>query len=511
MAGSRHTHAHDPIKLARAALVVVCAVGCGPAPVQSSYLPPNGLLFDAQPADTVSADMGAAETIAGLEDSDDGVPSSDDADETAAFDDVAPPEDPDAPAPPPDAMDDATVDGEAADADPMTPDADAPAPADGSADVPTASDAATTDASAADTTPAWKPPTGGAPGSSCAGQEGTVACSLDGKFRVECNNGAWMALQHCGFGVCSAQLSAGGAVVTTCAVPDTAMVELNTACARYTQCFGGVSHETCVRANLLGAAWSGNFTAGSTHTVAQVALAHLQGNLACAAKANSCSQLAACIYLFATPTCQVSASGCEGQVAWQCSGGTALGANCAMLGMKCAVFQGVGQCVQAPACAVPASVACNGNTASQCVAAVDGKAYALTRDCNATGGGCKAGVASLSGGCSGPPPVTCTSQGFAASCSDGKTKNCAAGVEQAAACPFGTSCAVQNDFELLLPVCPPGQICTKATCTEGGSCAMAARCNGSEVWFCQAKQPVAFDCKTIGASCQAGVDGPLCK
>jgi hypothetical protein len=40
---------------------------------------------------------------------------------------------------------------------------------------------------------------------------------------------------------------------------------------------------------------------------------------------------------------------------------------------------------------------------------------------------------------------------------------------------------------------------------------MTARCKGSEVWFCEAKQPASFDCKSIGASCQVTAAGAHCK
>jgi hypothetical protein len=484
------------------AIAAACLSACGPAPQQQGAGQVAGPQFDAKPADAWTASDTAAEDDLDTTAGEDVEPRADaqaeppevEADQSESAEETAP-------------LADSRAVGDAAAAD--SADADEVTGAD-AADVVWA-EVAMADTVVADAAAPWKPPLGGTPGSGCAGQEGTLACSADGKFRVECYNGAWMAQQHCGFGVCSAQLSAGGAVITSCGVPATQKVALNSACARYTQCFGGVSHEACVRANLAGAAWKGSFVSGSTQAVPLVAMAHLQGNLDCAAQATTCGQLAECIYLFATPTCQAATSGCEGQVAWQCQGSTALGANCAMLGMKCAVIQGLAQCVQAPACAEAGSVTCNGTIASQCVASSDGKNHALTRDCSVTGGGCKAAVATLASACSGPPPATCEVQGFAAGCVGGKTKNCKSGVEQLASCPWGTTCAVQNSFELLLPDCPAGETCLQAGCSEGGGCAMTARCKGSEVWFCEAKQPASFDCKTIGASCQVTAAGAHCK
>lgn len=361
----------------------------------------------------------------------------------------------------------------------------------------------------------WEAPPGGPPGSSCPGQDGTLTCSPDGKFRIECNNGAWTALQHCGFGVCQASLSPGGGVLTTCSVPATALTQLSQACGRYTMCFGGVAHEACVRANLQPADFAGGLAAGSVASVSQLAFAQLHDNLACAAKASTCGALAECLYVLA-PKCQAAQTGCDGGVAWQCVGGQPLAVSCATLGMTCAVSGGQAVCAKAAACPVAGPVTCQGTTATQCVASQDGKNMAISADCAATGGACQAGASSLSAACSGPPLTPCQIASFAPTCGSsgsdqGKTMNCSGGAVASAPCPFGTSCAVLNAFGLLSPTCPAGQACPKATCGEGGACAMPSKCSGSEVWFCQAKQPVSFDCKAVGATCQVGAQGPACK
>jgi hypothetical protein len=68
----------------------------------------------------------------------------------------------------------------------------------------------------------------------------------------------------------------------------------------------------------------------------------------------------------------------------------------------------------------------------------------------------------------------------------------------------------RRDHDRGMSGCPTSQ-CGKATCTEGLPCAMAAKCNGSEVWYCEQKSPAAFDCKSVGMNCAMAANGPRCQ
>ncbi len=362
--------------------------------------------------------------------------------------------------------------------------------------------------SAADT---WLAPIGGQPGSGCFGKDGTVTCSPDGKYRVECNNGAWTALQHCGFGLCAASLSPGGAVATVCGVPPTKNLAVNDACARYSKCFGGPGHETCVR----GVLSTSNFTAGlptaKAVAVADLAFTGIASNLACAAAATTCPALAECLYFFAQPKCQGASAGCAGDVAWQCLAGAALAVHCKGLNMACLAGGGTAMCTASEPCSAAGPATCKDGVASKCSTLADGKTWLEKSDCAAAAGSCQQGAGSIAAACGGQAETPCAAKDFVASCQDGAALTCANGDTVKTPCGPGLSCAVENQFALFEKACPEGQGCTVALCTEGGSCSAKAKCNGSEVWFCEGKQPAAYDCKAKGMSCAMGPTGPRCQ
>lgn len=383
------------------------------------------------------------------------------------------------------------------------PDADATA-----ADVD-AADGSTADGS--DAIDAWIAPIGGQPDSGCPGQDGAVACSPDGKYRVECTNGAWTAVQHCGFGACTAQKTPGGAVLTKCAVLATKNTDASAACALYSKCFGGPSHETCVRGVLATSAVVGGLPVGKPIAVVDVAFTGIASNLACAAAATTCQALAECLYFFNPPKCLAASAGCSGDVAWQCTGSAALAVSCKAVGMNCLSNGSTAQCIAAQPCPSPAPVTCADGIASKCSNQIDGKPWLEKLDCAAAAGSCQSGATSLAAGCAGPPETPCKVKEFSVYCKDNVAHMCAGGDTVKTVCGPGLSCVVENQFAIFVKQCPEGEGCTLATCSEGGACSAKSKCNGSEVWFCEAKQPVAYDCKAKGMGCVTGAQGPRCQ
>ncbi|MBM4343300.1 MAG: hypothetical protein FJ100_07975 [Deltaproteobacteria bacterium] len=357
----------------------------------------------------------------------------------------------------------------------------------------------------------WSPPLGGAPGSGCYGQDGAVTCSPDGKYRVECNNGAWTALQHCGFGLCSASLSPGGGVATTCGVPKAKHAAANDACARYSKCFGGPGHEACVRGVLAPGPFAAGLTKGKALSVADLAFTGIAENLSCAAAATTCAALGECLYFFAQPKCTSAPAGCSGDVAWQCLSGVPLAVHCKALAMACTAGGGAAHCIAAGPCTPASAVTCMGGVATKCSTLADGKSWTEKVDCATVVGACQQGAGSISGACAGPPDYPCVSKDFVASCKDGAALTCVGGDTLHTPCGPGLVCAVENQFALFEKSCPEGQGCNVAVCTEGGSCSAKAKCNGSEVWFCEAKQPAAYDCKAKGMTCALAPGGPRCQ
>ena len=397
---------------------------------------------------------------------------------------------------------DADAAAEAADDD--VTDAAADAMADAGAD--TAPDAAPEDA----VVDVWQPPTGGKPGTGCFGKDGTVACSLDGKFRVECIDGAWTAIQHCSFGICTASLAAGGGVITTCGVPKSKLNDLNAACARYNSCFGPLSHEQCVRANLSPAAFVAGIADGAASKVQSLAFAELGNNLACAAKAKNCTALAECLYYFGGNKCATSTIGCENDVAYSCVAGAPLATNCKNFGMVCAK-NAAAQCFKGAPCKTSDPPTCTADVWSGCLTISGYDGYTQKVDCGALPGGCNKDATTAANACSGAPVTPCKMAELAPICKANAAVSCIGGDTVTAPCPPGTLCALEDQFSLFNPVCPENQACSKILCSELGACAMQSKCNGSEVWFCEAKQPASFECKEVGMTCTMTSSGPACQ
>lgn len=394
--------------------------------------------------------------------------------------------------------------GPEAETDPQ-PDAEAPTDAEADSDAESAADSGS-DA----VVDVWVAPEGGNPSTGCFGKDGTVACSLDGKFRVECIDGAWTAIQHCGFGVCTVSLANGGAVLTTCGVPKTKLIELSSACARYNTCFGPVSHEVCVRANLSPVAFAAGFGSGAMSKVAGIAFAEIGNNLTCAGKAKTCAALAECLYYFAINKCATSAIGCENDVAYTCTGSVALATNCKKFGMFCAEGA-TAQCFKGAPCKPSDPPKCDGQVWQACVPVTSDSGYLTSVDCEAAPGSCNSKTTVLASACSNAALAPCTMATTAPVCAKNAKVICQGSETVTTPCPPGMQCAVEDQFGLFNAECPDSQSCAKALCTEGGACAMQAKCNGSEVWFCQAKQPVSFDCKTLGLGCAMTAAGPACQ
>ncbi|MSQ83604.1 MAG: hypothetical protein EXR77_12065 [Myxococcales bacterium] len=386
--------------------------------------------------------------------------------------------------------------------------------ADDAVDVTVAADsevAGQQDASPLETTDVWSPAVGGNPGSGCYGKDGTVTCSADSKYRVECNNGAWTAIQHCGFGVCTASLSVGGAVLTICGVPKAKLLAINAACARYIKCFGGPSHEDCVRANVDPAGFSAGLSVGVARPVIQLAFREIQANVGCSGKATTCTGLAECLYFFGQSKCP-TATGCSDDLAWKCAGGGAtLAINCKAVGGKCTIASGQASCIKAEPCSPASTVTCAKTVGSMCSKFEDNKLWLVQVDCAAAVGSCVGGATSLASTCSGPIETPCDGKDFIAKCDGKAAQNCQSGDTVSTSCAAGMTCVVENQFNLFESACPEGQGCAAALCADGGPCTAKAKCNGTEVWFCENKQPVAYDCKAVGMTCGLAPSGPRCQ
>ncbi len=358
----------------------------------------------------------------------------------------------------------------------------------------------------------WTGVPGGNPGTSCLGFEGEDACSKDGKRRVQCINGAWTTLQHCGFGLCNQAGSPGGATVTSCGVPKAKLKALNQACARYISCFKpSLSHEDCVRINLHPDLFNASLPAGQPQAIAQLAVAQLQSSLACAGAATTCPALAECVQFFPEGKCQGGPNqGCDGQIAWSCGGqAKPLAVNCKALGMICTSVFGAPTCLKPMPCGAVQSASCADTVASLCVSDGAGGTFGLGLDCTTKASTCTAGASNLSGACG--SPAKCTASTFTAACTGNIARNCVSGITIAQSCPAGTTCMLADNFDLLGAACPDGQQCPKSACSEGVPCTGASKCNGSELWFCEAKSPAAFECKDVGMTCGVGANGPRCQ
>ncbi len=354
-------------------------------------------------------------------------------------------------------------------------------------------------------------------GAACPGWEGEPTCSNDKKWRLECVNGAWTPQQHCGFGLCAVVQAAGGAAVTTCGVPPVSDPALSQACARLLGCFDpGLSHQACVRRASEPAAVAGELGVGRKLTVAEAAVLELGSVANCAASAANCADLAQCFQFFLAPKCGSTAnSGCDGDIAWTCSGQKApLAVNCKGLGMQCFHTGSSVSCVNpapCPAGAQPSS--CTGQTALQCVAGSDGKVVGLTTNCLETAGTCKANVAAPANPCSGPA-VPCQPDAALAQCLPGSPAVlmiCSPGSQVKKTCASKTNCLVQDQFGQLGPSCPAGQLCTQGECGSGGPCSQPSKCDNGSVWFCEKGWPASFDCKALGKSCVVAASGPRCQ
>ena len=473
------------------------------------------------PADTGPAEIGPAEIGSGETEVADGaapdsqanaadaVTPADSAVEVASADAASPTADAGSPA----------GDGEATDSDgeSLEGGGDGLVAADGANDTADVTDAADgevagqQDAPLLETADAWSPPVGGNPGSGCYGKDGTVTCSADSKYRVECNNGAWTAIQHCGFGVCTASLSVGGAILTTCGVPKAKLLAINDACARYIKCFGGPSHEDCVRANVDPAGFSAGLSVGVPRPVIQLAFREIQANVGCSGKATTCSGLAECLYFFGQSKCP-TATGCSDDLAWKCAGGGAtLAINCKAVGGKCTIAGGQASCIKAESCSPASTVTCAKSVGSMCSKFEDNKLWLVQVDCAAAVGSCVGGASSLASTCSGPVETPCDGKDFVPKCDGKAAQNCQSGDTVTTSCAASMTCVVENQFNLFESACPAGQGCAASLCADGGACTAKAKCNGSEVWFCENKQPVAYDCKSVGMTCGLAPSGPRCQ
>lgn len=394
---------------------------------------------------------------------------------------------------------------------------------DGSAEVDAAAsgDATTSDGDAPDAPDSAVPPAAGPGlvqlGAACPGWEGEPTCSNDKKWRLECVNGAWTPQQHCGFGLCKVVQSAGGAAVTTCAVPAASDPALSKACARLMGCFNpGLSHEACVRRAAEPSAVASELGVGRQLTVAEAAVLELASVANCAAAAGNCAALAQCFQYFLTPKCgSTSSSGCDGDIAWTCAGQTSpLAVNCKSLGMQCLKAGPTATCINPAPCPAGAQAStCAGQTALQCVTGGDGKAVGITSNCLETQGTCKQGVTAPASPCTGPA-LPCKADVPPAQCLKGPPVAvlvCSPGAQVVTTCPANTNCLLLDQFGQLGPSCPAGQVCLKGECGSGGPCSQPSKCVGSSVLFCEKGWPASFDCKDVGKTCVAATSGPRCQ
>lgn len=355
------------------------------------------------------------------------------------------------------------------------------------------------------------PPVGGKPGAGCPGVEGADACSADSKQRVQCIFGAWTTLQHCGFGLCKAAYTAGGAVLTTCGTPKVSYPDISRACSRYFKCFGNVvDHETCVRANMHPEEFAKGMQSGQKIAVVDLAFAELYKSPVCASKATTCASLAECIHFFPADQCAGPAQGCSGDVAWNCNaGGKALAVGCKTYNLGCAMVAGLATCASPGKCVAPAVSLCDEQTSTACVGVDAGKVIELSKSCEATGKSCVAGSGAPD--CSGPTITPCDVAKTPAACVKGKTVNCVAGSSIVDRCPAATSCVLLDQFNLMAPTCPSSDGCGLALCSESAQCAMQAKCVGTQVWFCEKGLPAIYDCKDLDMTCVNNAKGPHCQ
>ena len=376
-------------------------------------------------------------------------------------------------------------------------------------------DAANTDAANTDVNDADAPPTGPPPAvplSSCKGSNGSKTCSVDGKLRLECILGAWTPLAHCGFGVCAAKAQDSGPAQLSCSVPTSAHAELATACARIIGCFApSQSLERCMRAALAPSFEAADAGNGILVDPILATFASLQPALACISTSNTCTSLAQCVHLFTQPKCNGGAqSGCDGNLAWQCSGGAALVGDCAKIGVNCAIVAGQPRCLADAPCPIGDVSTCTGRVGTVCLQTSAGNRAAKI-DCGALGLQCAANInatSNIATGCG--PASACPAAGSGIpACEAAKLATCTANKLVETTCPAQSVCLLQDDFGLLAPTCAPNSNCETALCGQGGSCSHVSRCQGSEVWYCEQGQPRSFDCASIGKTCVAGAN-PRC-
>lgn len=378
------------------------------------------------------------------------------------------------------------------------------------ADCVSGCDAGATDAGAGADVDASGPPPGPQPLSSCTGKDGDKACSEDGKVRLECINGAWTPIAHCGFGVCKASPNPSGPPTLLCEVPETDHPNVAAACARYVACFApSLGQEACVRAALTPAAVASDVGGGRALTVAEVAVVGIAPVAACVAAATSCVTVSACLQPPNPPTCaSSSATGCSAQFAYQCSGGAPLVADCSAIGTSCVTIGGQPRCVIDQPCPAGNVSSCQGRVALACVSTSIGN-RGVQIDCGATGQTCLAGQPVASAATSACGAAVPCAAGLQASCQAGMRSLCEANKHVESACAKDAVCLYADEFDVGVPSCPPLSSCETVRCAGGVACSHAAKCQGTEVWYCEQGQPRRFDCKTIGKTCTGGTN-PRC-
>lgn len=371
-------------------------------------------------------------------------------------------------------------------------------------------DADDADAAASDAGPAGPAPA--VPLSSCKGANGSKTCSVDGKLRLECILGAWTPLAHCGFGVCAAKAQPSGPAQLSCSVPASSHAELAAACARTISCFApSQSLERCMRAALAPSLEAADAGGGALIDPMIATFASLAPALACISTSNSCATLAQCIHLFPQPKCTSGASsGCDGNLAWQCTGGAAVVGDCAKIGVNCAVVAGQPRCLADAPCPIGDVSSCAGRVNTVCLQTSAGNRAAKI-DCGALGLQCVANLnptSNIAAGCGAASACPAAGSGIPA-CEGAKLATCSANKLVETTCPAQSVCLLQDDFGVLAPACPDNATCESALCGQGGSCSHVSRCQGSEVWYCEQGQPRSFDCASIGKSCVSGA-APRC-
>ncbi len=455
------------------------------------------------PEDTSSVSDGAGEDVGTGETETHGSGDADDGTEVEEVDDVDKDSDPDSDP-------DANVDPDSV-LDAIA-DADLDASADGGLDANLDANAdggldANLDANAdggldanLDAGPAW-PPTAQAL-SSCKGKDGQKACSVDGKLRLECMLGAWTPMFHCGFGVCQATQPKSGPPLLSCSVPETAHPQLAAACAQLLPCVApNLGLQACMRAALAPDLVGMDVQTGALLDPAHAALAGLLPHAACVANASGCAAVAACLGGVACPS--GPSQGCQEAMAYHCHGGVALPMGCAKHGAICTVVEGAPRCLLDAPCPAGDVSECNDKVATACLQTPTGL-RAVKHDCGASSQNCKAGVAASgnpAAACSGS--LACPGAGVPA-CDGGALALCQGNSLVVTTCPAGEICLFEEDTGLQGPTCAPFSTCPKVVCSQAGSCTFAARCEGTEVFYCELGQPRRYDCKAIGKSCGGG-------